>query len=336
MANDFSTDPGCQALWRFEPGALGQDSKGANHLTPVNSPVADTGDYREGSACVDLERDNGQHFTIADGSLGAGYPFKSGDTVKKATFCFWMKPESVPGYNVYANIYTKGSYGSATACVEIQLTNGKLRLIWGKDTSWQDNWDVCNISAGRWYHVGVVMDGVNRLWLCRVYDATAGVATSYENTPTANLRIVNANVFVGAYEGGVNTFDGKLDEMVVFNRLLSPMEIDKIRAGTFSGFSAVNVIQVLGHVEYQVPPLIKTTQGLAQVEYNIPPLIKVPEIIGQVEYREFDPGLYVKQFVVQVEYQEIPPLTYRRKFPVPDVRTTWQSQAGRRKFPVVG
>jgi len=169
-----------------------------------------------------------------------------------------------------------------------------------------------------------------------VYDATAEVATSYENTPTANLRIVTANVFVGAYEGGVNTFDGKLDEMVVFNRLLSPMEIDKIRAGTFLGFSAVNVVQALGHVEYQVPPLIKTTQSLAQVEYGIPPLIKVTQIIGQVEYREFDPGLYVKQFVVQVEYQEIPPITYRRKFPVPDDRSTWQSQTGRRKFPVVG
>jgi hypothetical protein len=335
MPNNFSTDPACQALWRFEPGALGQDSKGSNHLTPVNLPVTDTGDYREGSASVDLERDNSQHFTIAEGSLGAGYPFKSGDTVKKATFCFWMKPEWVPGYNVYANIYTKGYYGAATACMEIQLTNSKLRLIWGKDTSWQDTWEVCNISAGRWYHVAVVMDGVNRFWLCRVYDATAGVATSYESAPSANLRIVNANVFVGAYEGGVNTYDGKLDEMVVFNRLLSPMEIDKIRAGIFSGVSAVDVAQALAQAEYQVPPLLKATQNLTQVEYSILPLIKVPQIIGQVEYRQFDPGLYVKQFIVQVEYQEIPPLTCRRKFPVPDARTAWQSQAGRRQFPVV-
>jgi hypothetical protein len=30
MANDFSADSNCKALWRFENGALTTDSKGGN------------------------------------------------------------------------------------------------------------------------------------------------------------------------------------------------------------------------------------------------------------------------------------------------------------------
>ena len=38
MANDFSSDSNCVALWRFESGALTADSIGTNTLT--NSNVA--------------------------------------------------------------------------------------------------------------------------------------------------------------------------------------------------------------------------------------------------------------------------------------------------------
>ena len=48
MANDFSGDPSCKAVWRFENGALTADSKGANTLTAVNGPTADTSLYKEG------------------------------------------------------------------------------------------------------------------------------------------------------------------------------------------------------------------------------------------------------------------------------------------------
>ena len=197
-----------------------------------------------------------------------------------------------------------------------------------------------------------LLTGSIRIRKVRRYDATAGTVTNYSSTPYNQLRVGAADTTIGALANPGNYLDGKLDEMVVFNDLLSDTEIDAIRNGVFplppqiKIFQAVaqvewesppliEVSQVIGQAEYQVPPLLKATQNLTQVEYSIPPLIKVPQIIGQVEYRQFDPGLYVKQFIVQVEYQEIPPLTCRRKFPVPDARTAWQSQAGRRQFPVV-
>ena len=78
MANDFSGDGACVALWRFESGALTTDSIGTNTLTDVNTVGTETTDYQEGSACADIERDNSELFSIDDTDLDSGFPYKSG------------------------------------------------------------------------------------------------------------------------------------------------------------------------------------------------------------------------------------------------------------------
>ena len=94
MANDFSGDPNCVALWRFENGALIADSIGSNTLTDVNTVGTDTSDFKEGAACADFERSSLEYFYINDANLDSDYPFKSGDTNKKISFCEWFKLES--------------------------------------------------------------------------------------------------------------------------------------------------------------------------------------------------------------------------------------------------
>jgi hypothetical protein len=82
VANDFSAEDSVKALWRFESGALGTDSKGTNTLTPQNSPTEDTADYKEGACSVSLLNTSSQYLLITDANLNAGFPFKSGDTTK--------------------------------------------------------------------------------------------------------------------------------------------------------------------------------------------------------------------------------------------------------------
>ena len=335
MGNNFSTDPSCKALWRFEPTALAADSRGNNTLTPVNNPVSGTLDFRAGSGCVDLEFDNGQYFKIADAALDPGFPLKSGDAVKKITVCCWVKAES---FGSYRRIWCKYDYpGNKKSLTLWVSSSGTVTVECGYGTgSSSESWSTgITLATGTWYHIGVVVDGVSRLLTVRVYNAATQAVSTYNATPNNVLWVGDMEWRIGAPSGEAWYWDGLIDEMVVFNALKSILDIDKIRAGAYTGAGAVDIMQALAQAEYQVPPLLKATQNLTQVEYSIPPLIKVPQIIGQVEYRQFDPGLYVKQFIVQVEYQEIPPLTYRRKFPVPDAHTAWQSQAGRRKFPVV-
>lgn len=348
MANNFSSDSRCKALWRFESGALTADSKGANTLTLINSPVADTVNYKEGTASLKVDTSGGRKYaTINNSNLDAGFPLKVGDTVKKITICGWVRPTSVSNphcpfcFGTYGGSLPLGMYYSSTW--------GELRPIYNGDLK-DANF---NVNSGYWYHFALVVDGVAGTAYLRVYNTCDSKVYTWSQSNLGTMNLADVPLSIGAGSNGWACEDvAPCDEMVVFNDLLSNTEIDAIRNGVFplpaklKVFQAVaqaeweappviEVFQVIGQAEYQVPPLLKATQNLTQVEYSIPPLIKVPQIIGQVEYRQFDPGLYVKQFIVQVEYQEIPPLSYRRKFPVPDARTAWQSQAGRRQFPVV-
>jgi hypothetical protein len=298
MANDFSSDPRCKAFWRFESGALTADSKGANTLTAHHAPSEDTADYREGACCVDLEKDSSQYLAIADASLDAGYPLKSGDATKKFTLCCWVKLETVPGSSEWANIYSKWLW-QTDLTIEIGMTGGYLRVNWAVSATSATFWDAFPISAGRWYHLGVVIDGVNRIRKVRRYDATAGTVTNYSSTPYASLRVGAADTTIGALSNPGNYLDGKLDEMVIFNDVLLDTEIDAIRNGVF-------------------PP---------------PPQLKVFQEVAQVEYSDTAPRMIVSQVISQVEYDPIPPP--KRQFPVPNPRTLWQSQVEKRTFPGV-
>ena len=144
-----------------------------------------------------------------------------------------------------------------------------------------------SVQAGRWYHLAVVIDGVNRVRKVRRYDATAGTVANYSSTPSNQLRVGAADTTIGALANPGNYLDGKLDEMVIFNDLLSDTEIDAIRNGVFPP-----------------DPLIKVFQEVAQVEYSDPPLLKVFQVTGQVEYQDAQPGINVSQIIGQVEYDE--------------------------------
>jgi hypothetical protein len=240
--------------------------------------------------------------------------------------------ETVPGSSQYANIYSKWLW-QTDLTIEIGLTGGNLRVNWGYSASAAEFWDAFSVQAGRWYHLAVVIDGVNKVRKVRRYDATAGTVANYSSTPNNQLRVGAANTTIGALANPGNYLDGKLDETVIFNDLLSDIEIDAIRNGVFPPDPLIKVFQEVAQVEYSDPPLFKVFQVTGQVEYqDAQPGINVSQIIGQVEYDEFS-GLKISQIVGQVEYSDIP--LPRRIFPVSDSRTLWQSQVEKRTFPVV-
>jgi len=89
MANNFSTDTSCQALYRFEHGALTVDSIRSNTLTAVATPTEDLVNFKEG-ACSAVLNGSTQYFVRTDTNLSANFPLKSTDTVKQATFAGWF------------------------------------------------------------------------------------------------------------------------------------------------------------------------------------------------------------------------------------------------------
>jgi len=236
MANDFSNDVDCIAVWRFESGALTTDSKGSNTLTDHNTVGTETSDYQEGAACADLEQSNSEYFSVIDSNLDSGFPLKSGDTVKKISICGWFKAESFP-----SNL--GGMFGkyddNDKRCFFVRCYNAfQLRIGTGTGSASELLHDAGTPATGRWYHVAFTFDNSNKSWKFVIWDdAASSKIINASGTATNNINAEDTPFAIGLdyYSSGTpaNEWDGLIDEVVVFKDVLTAGEIDEIRTGTY-------------------------------------------------------------------------------------------------------
>lgn len=239
MANDFTSDSSCVALWKFESGALTTDDIGSNTLTDVNTVSESSGTlgttHMEGSCAADFEASNSERFYITDTNLDSGFPFKSGGSVREGSFAFWFKPESVPGAGVYNHIISKWDNPGGAISFNAVLTGSTFNIQQAYGTSGTTN-ETFNtgktIVAGTWYHVGFTLSQTSKICTVRLWDSSIAAATTYSTTFSNSIRTVSAQFIIGAAYNSANYYDGIIDEVVVFNRIISEAEIDSIRTGT--------------------------------------------------------------------------------------------------------
>ena len=154
MANDFSGDPSCKAVWRFENGALTADSKGANTLTAVNSPTADTSLYKEGGASVNLATASHQFFKIADANLSR---------ISAQERRYPQANHRLPLGETYVAVRLAGLGGqavlwSSSTAVGLEMNGSTLYLKYnGVDIS-----TGITLAINNFYHIGLAIDGVNK------------------------------------------------------------------------------------------------------------------------------------------------------------------------------
>lgn len=235
-ANDFSGSSTCVALYRFESGALQTDSKSTNTLTGAATPDESTagGGFQEGSCAADFELANTDTQTVTDANLSAGFPAKNGTTTPKFTICFWFKPETTSSNGI---LY-KGTSTGGTASWYITTSSGSAFRL-GVGTTNGDAWDAYThasaITVSQWYHVAVSYDDSDKSYRIRVWDATAAGILGVDKTGTAtnNMNVENGAFNIGDSPSGYNNLDGILDEVVIFNSVLTTTQTDAIRAGTF-------------------------------------------------------------------------------------------------------
>lgn len=234
MANDFSGHADCKALWRFENGALIVDSKGGNTLTSHNTPTADLVDFKEGAASVELNKLENDYFDIADAALDADFPFKTGDVNIKISICFWFKHISLPGSGGHHSFFSKkDSISFENRNVGVGPGEGRFNFVLYDSIFYQYYVHASLLLNDRWYHVGATYQDSDNAYRIRIWDDTAGAILGVDKTGIAiNAVLSNWPLEIGYRE---LTTDANIDEMVVFDRVLSPSEIDKIRTGRFDG-----------------------------------------------------------------------------------------------------
>jgi hypothetical protein len=233
MANDFSGDSNCIALFKFDNDVL--DSKGGNNLTAVNSPSFDSSDKKEGTYCIDLEEGSSQYCKIVDADLDAGFPGKSGTGEQSFSICCWIKPESIVDYHI---IIAKHDTTTARTFGVYLNSSGVLyfRIGYNAGASYTNLAFNTALGTGKWYHVAVAYSSSDNGMKIRVWDDDAGALLddNKEGTASGDMSPTTSKFKIGAmYDSTPYYFDGKIDEVVIFNKVLSDDDIDSIRAGTY-------------------------------------------------------------------------------------------------------
>jgi len=314
MPNDFSTDPRCKAVWRFENNL--NDSQGGNHLTGVGSITFPSDDKREGDYSANFEIDNGDYAYRSDADLDEGFPLKAGDTNKKITVCLWLKPES---YRYPAYVFAKYDTNNRRSFA-IQRYGGTIRILTGYNNGQNyELFETTFTNNGEWVHVGVSLDGIGKKLLVRIYRLNKATAYSYSFDLENEINVKDADLTIGARHDGNYQYDGLLDEVVVFNDTLSFLEIDAIRAGNYSG---------------PLPQILAESLGI-QAVYDPKPLIQGEALGLSVAYSLTPEATFVQADALGLTIAYDPKKPPKRTFPVPHPRTRWQTHPGRRKFPIL-
>jgi len=236
-ANNFSADPNCKALWRFEDGVLTADSKGGNTLT-AGEATANTTLYKEGGASAEFN-DRFDKFSIADADLDAGFPLKDGDSNKKFSIAFWARMTSLPNTGEARNCFMKYTAGEHCIIVKAHNFGGVTSFGFQISTdgiSYDESYfHASAIAAEIWYHVSVTYQASDGAYRIRVWDDDAQAILGVDKTGTAgDIHVDSAPVYISGVADN-STMLGQFDEMVIFDDVLTADEIDQIRAGTYGG-----------------------------------------------------------------------------------------------------
>src|SRR3989304_868968 len=168
MANNFSSDSNCKALWRFENGALTTDSKGTNTLTNNNTVVADTVNFKEGAASADFEAGSSQSFSITDVNLNAGFPLKNGDTDKVISVCCWFRLESLPATSNRMTLCAKWDTTNVKRSFAFRVFNNAgntvvdLSLGYNGGVSTELLYHSSALSINTWYHATITYNNADK------------------------------------------------------------------------------------------------------------------------------------------------------------------------------
>ena len=244
MANDFSNDPNCMALFRFESGALTVDSQGTNTLTNNGGVAADPINYMEGAAAAAF---NGaaKYFSITDANLDTDFPLKNGDTNKKISITCRYRP-TVSGQN--DSIISKRTVGKYS--FHVNKTNADaIKLVIGNDSDGGATEEVVDTHGSaltcdgtKEYFIAVTYDNADKSYRIHVYDLTVGatLGTDATGNSTNNINAEDADFEIGrAGDTFTGYLAGNIDEIVVFKDILTTGEINSIRAQTYGALPTV-------------------------------------------------------------------------------------------------
>ncbi len=211
--------PGLISHWKFDEGAgtIAGDSVGTISGTILGGAQWTTG--KSGSAIL---------FDGINDNVSMGSPTLLDDR-RPYTITAWINPDI--GYS--GNILSKRKNGQA-GFWHININSISNNIAWLKDTSqtptqWvQTGANV--LSANNWQQIALSWDGTLNAQGVKVYvnGTEVGSYLNRRNGTGALLSDAAANFNIGSRDGVLDFFEGKIDEVRVYDRVLSDTEIQTV------------------------------------------------------------------------------------------------------------
>jgi hypothetical protein len=201
-----SWDANLVAYYKFNEasGTTIYDSANGNNGTLTNGASVDARGMWDTNA-LDLDGGN-DYVSIPDND--------SLDLGQNLTLIAWIKKDS--SYNSWDNIISKKNESLYAYALTMRRHEDDVRLIVNTTSTSSNGGEV---TAGTWNHIVGTYDGSNLILYINGKEASS--------RSTSTSVPVNSNpVQIGAWQGsGSFNFDGKIDEVKIYNRALSQEEI---------------------------------------------------------------------------------------------------------------
>jgi len=217
LPDSGSTTPvnmsGNVGLWHFEGNANDTSGEGNNGTVSGATQVAG----RVGSNAYSFDGINDYITAPSTGSLQI-----AGDI----SIAVWIKADSYAEWESIIQYSNPGEAEADNHLYNIAWANsgGDIRFFWehGAGSNVQTDFNT-NLNTGQWYHLVAVRD-TSEMKVYLYLDGVLFDSQIYSNNPTGGTT---SQLWIGADSAGYY-FDGTIDEVALWNRVLSPLEIDQI------------------------------------------------------------------------------------------------------------
>lgn len=249
ITNDFSGDANCLCWYKMDTfaGNTFADSKGSNPVTGNQTGVSafmtiDTTNVAAPGLAASIAfnnvpTQNSAWGTIAYTDQGTPLPGSVGvDTT--FSICAWYRwTANHTGNGRTQPIASRWAQSSAARCwlLDVSTGNTSLRFLL-RDTS-NANYAITStltVTPSAWYHCKVTYNSATLTSTMRICDSSGTTVYTGNRTLPNGLITVNQSMQIGTFDSdAAQSRGGNLQELVIFNDIVTDVEQDQIIAGTY-------------------------------------------------------------------------------------------------------
>jgi len=212
---------GLVAYYPFNGNA--NDESGNGNNGEINGPVFTLDRFNENESAIEFDGFNDNINLFSDDSID--YMFSPSKMDYSFSISTWFYTYSLtPQFGYYPILHIGYSSPSWQFNLGIRDSLADTKVYFGSHGFNEQIYSTNSTSINQWYHVVAVYNGLNHV----AYLYINGTLNTTMNITNGDSNCENQNVYIGYGQAWGSYFDGKIDDLRIYNRALIEEEIQVI------------------------------------------------------------------------------------------------------------